>query len=347
MDVRLSAEQEALRDSVVRVADRYGPTAVGQLEDEARLDGVESAVAAAGWRELRASDGGDQPLASGVEVAIVAEELGRRLVEAPFLGPTLAADLRRLAGAPAAEAAETIALTSGLGDLARVTDGSVPEGAVAVDARGATAALVLLPADEGWSLGEVPLAPGEPVLDLTRPTVPVERKDDAAAVAGQTRTLTDDDLARVTALGLVTACADLVGVMAGATTLARDYAVDRRQYGTAIGSFQAVQHLLADAHVATEGSRSAVVHAAWAVDALDPTDALAAAAVAKAYCARAARTVCETSIQVHGGIGNTWECLAHVYLRRALVSSDVLGGVGPSLDRVLAHRGIGGDRGLR
>ena len=80
MDVRLSAEQEALRDSVVRVAERYGPTAVGQLEDEVRLDGVESAVVDAGWRELRASDGGDQPLASGVEVAIVAEALGRRLV---------------------------------------------------------------------------------------------------------------------------------------------------------------------------------------------------------------------------------------------------------------------------
>ena len=64
--------------------------------------------------------------------------------------------------------------------------------------------------------------------------------------------------------------------------------------------------------------------------------------MAKAYCARAARTVCETAIQVHGGIGNTWECLAHVHLRRALLSGDVLGGVGPSLDRVLAHHGIGG-----
>ena len=53
--------------------------------------------------------------------------------------------------------------------------------------------------------------------------------------------------------------------------------------------------------------------------------------MAKAYCARAARTVCETAIQVHGGIGNTWECLAHVYLRRALLSIDVLGGAGPSL----------------
>jgi alkylation response protein AidB-like acyl-CoA dehydrogenase len=91
-----------------------------------------------------------------------------------------------------------------------------------------------------------------------------------------------------------------------------------------------------------EGSRSLALHAAWAVDALEPQDAFAAAAAAKAYAARAARSVCETAIQVHGGIGNTWECLAHVYLRRALLSIDVLGGVGPNLDRVLAHQLTGG-----
>jgi alkylation response protein AidB-like acyl-CoA dehydrogenase len=134
--------------------------------------------------------------------------------------------------------------------------------------------------------------------------------------------------------------ADLVGVMRGAVGLSCAYAAERQQYGAAIGSFQAVQHLLADAFVAMEGSRSATLHAAWAVDALAPGDALAAAAVAKAYASRAARTVCETAIQVHGGIGNTWECLAHVYLRRALLSTDVLGGAGPNLGRVLAHRGI-------
>ena len=135
--------------------------------------------------------------------------------------------------------------------------------------------------------------------------------------------------------------------MRGALDLATDYARERRQYGAAIGSFQAVQHLLADALVAMEGSRSIALHAAWAVDALPAPEALAAASAAKAYCARAARSVCETAIQVHGGIGNTWECLAHVFLRRALLSSDVLGGVGPNLTRVLAARAIGADDGLR
>ena len=148
-------------------------------------------------------------------------------------------------------------------------------------------------------------------------------------------------------MGLALTCADLVGTMRGAIEMTCGYAKERQQYGTAIGTFQAVQHLLADAHVAMEGSRSITLHAAWAVDALAPADALAAAAAAKAYCARAARAVCETAIQVHGGIGNTWEHMAHVFLRRALLSTDMLGGVGPSLDRVLVHHGIGGSDGLR
>jgi alkylation response protein AidB-like acyl-CoA dehydrogenase len=148
-------------------------------------------------------------------------------------------------------------------------------------------------------------------------------------------------------LGLALACADLVGTMRGAIDLASGYASSRQQFGRPVGSFQAVQHLLADALVLMEGSRSAARHAAWAVDALTAEAALGAAAGAKAYCARAARTVCETSIQVHGGVGNTWECLAHVHLRRVLLSGEILGGVGASLARVLAHHGIGGGDGLR
>jgi len=67
-----------------------------------------------------------------------------------------------------------------------------------------------------------------------------------------------------------------------------------------------------------------------------------ATATAKAYAARAARAVCETSIQVHGGIGNTWECMAHVFLRRSLVATDLFGGISTNFDRVLAGHGIGG-----
>lgn len=349
MDVRFSLEQQALRDSAAQVVDRLGAQTVGQLDDEARAAKLDAAVAASGWRELRAADGGDAPLASGVEVAIVAEELGRGLADASFLGPTLAAELRRLAGAPPATRLETVAFAPGLADLACAAHDASLSDQVAIDAHGSSTALVLQPAFGGHVLAEVDLVSLDRRTDLTRPCSSVASAA-PALIEGQRRTLTADDLVCWTALGLAAASADLVGAMRGAVQLACSYAAERRQYGAVIGSFQAVQHLLADAFVAMEGARSAALHAAWAVDALPPEDALAAGAVAKAFCARAARDVCETAIQVHGGIGNTWECLAHVYLRRALLSSDVLGGTGPSLTRVLAHHGIsgaGGGDGLR
>ena len=311
MDVRLSPEQRALKDSVIQVVDRLGPKAVGQLGDAERTAKLDAAVDAAGWRELRTATDDGTPWASAVEAAIVAEELSRGLADAPFLGPTLAAELRRLTGATTGD---TVVLTA---DLSTLGD------AVAVDAAGASTGIGLVDVFE--------LDPPAATVDLTRPAASVRSTIESGGE------LAADDLTRWTALALALTSADLVGTMAGAVRLATDYAKERRQYGAPIGSFQAVQHLLADAHVATEGSRSAALHAAWAVDALPPDEALRAGAVAKAYCARAARTVCETAIQVHGGIGNTWECLAHVHLRRALLSIDIAGGVGANLDRVVAH----------
>ena len=322
MDVRPSPEQQSLRDAVAHLVARMGPGSVASLDDGERSAKLEAAVAGAGWRELRTPTDDGTPWASGVETAIVAEELARGLADTSFIGPTLAADLRRLAGAPPSDATETVGLT---GDL------SALGGDVAIDAAGASAVLVV----RDGQLGSASLVGEVSGPDLTRPTRDVG--SDITALGP----VDEDVRARVTTLGLALSAADLVGTMRGAVQLACDYASARRQYGVAVGSFQAVQHLLADAHVAMEGSRSVALHAAWAVDALPVGDAMAAAAVAKAYCARAARTVSETCIQVHGGIGNTWDCLAHVYLRRALFSSDVFGGVGPSLTRVLAHRGIG------
>jgi len=356
MDVRLTAEQQALRDSVARAAARVGPKTVAALDDQQRAAALDAVIDAAGWRELRAAaDGetsaGSPPLASAVEAALVAEELARGLADAPFLGPTLAAELRRRAGAAAGSAAETVLFLDDLSGPAVVHPAvgghPVAPASVGIDARYASAALALLAAPEGVLLASIPLGQPAQRADLTRPFRFPAAAARLAPVPGA-RPLDPGDLGAWTALGLALTCAELVGTMRGAVRLARAYATARRQYGRLIGSFQAVQHLLADAHVATEGARSIALHAAWAADALPPGEALAACAAAKAYCARAARGVCETAIQVHGGIGNTWECLAHVYLRRAIVSADVLGGVGPSLQRVLEHKGIGDlTRGLR
>jgi alkylation response protein AidB-like acyl-CoA dehydrogenase len=340
MDVRLSAEQQALRDAAAQAADRLGPKAVADLGDGSRAATLDAAVSSAGWRELRAAgEGGGAPLASAVEAAVVAEEFGRALADVAFLGPTLAADLRRLSGAAPAQGAETVAFAPDLSVPALAAGGVVPV-AVAVDAAGAAHALVLVPGPDGALPARVARGRDEPPLDLTRPTWVTNPASSAAPLEGGAP-LGEEALARWRALGLALTCADLVGVMRGALGLACAYVRERRQYDAPVGSFQAVQHLLADAHVAMEGSRSAALHAAWAVDALGGSEADAAAALAKAYCARAARDVCEAVIQVHGGIGNTWDCLAHVYLRRALLSADLLGGVGPNLERVLVQCGIG------
>jgi len=347
MDVRLSAEQRALRDSAVQVVVRLGPRAVAELGDEERVTKLDAAVGASGWRELRTPTEDGTPWASAVEVAIVAEELGRGLADTSFLGPTLAAELRRLTGSPPAESRETVTLAPGLSAPASAPGGVLQTNAMAIDAHNSTSALVLVPVADGYTVGEVTLGGRATDVDLTRPVATWGTSPKVTEVEGQSRVLHTKDVTRWCSLGLAMTCADLVGVMRGALELASDYARSRRQYGAAIGSFQAVQHLLADACVSIEGSRSVALHATWGVDALPFSDALRAASVAKAYCARAARAVCETAIQVHGGIGNTWDCLAHLYLRRALLSSDVLGGVGVNLARALAAHGIAGDDGLR
>jgi Acyl-CoA dehydrogenase, C-terminal domain len=346
MDVRLSNEQRALRDSVVQVVERLGPHSVADLDDDGRSARLDAAVVASGWRELRRATADGDPLASGVEVAIVAEELARGLADTSFLGPTLATELRRCVGERAPLATETVALTPDLSQIACVADRTDPAALVAIDAAGCESALMLVSKGEGQGVTAVGLTAPFASVDLTRSSAAVQPgRIWLTNVDGPT--VADADLLRWTALGLAVTCADLVGNMRGAIELATRYAKERRQYGVAIGSFQAVQHLLADALVSMEGSRSVALHAAWAVDALSPREALSAAAVAKAYCSRAGIAVCETAIQVHGGMGNTWECPAHVHLRRALLSIDVLGGVDESVKRVLESRCLTGGHGIR
>jgi Acyl-CoA dehydrogenase, C-terminal domain len=288
MDVRLTAEQQQLRDAAAKLADDLGPGSVAELADNSRITRLDRQIATTGWRSLR-SDG-----ASGVEVAIVAEEFGRGLVDAPFLGPVLADDLTRHVGGDGA--GSTIALSGH-----------------AIDARGLQRALRL----DGTTVAATDVGAARESVDLTRATA------DVAGTYSVVGDLDADAAQRWLALALATTSADLVGTARGAHTLACDYAKLREQYGKSIGSYQAVAHLLAESLALIEGSISILRHAAWAVDELSPAEAIRAGRFAKVYCARAARTVCETAIQVHGGIGNTWECLAHVFLRRALTSTQL------------------------
>jgi Acyl-CoA dehydrogenase, C-terminal domain len=288
MDVRLTAEQQQLRDAAAKLADDLGPGSVQDLADGERIARLDKQIQLTGWRSLRSDE------ASAVEVAIVAEEFGRGLVDAPFLGPVLADDLARRIG------------DDGSGSTIAV-------GGQAIDARGYRRALTL----DGTTVSAADVGAARDTVDLTRTAGDIREK--ATAVGD----LDSDAAQRWLALALATTSADLVGAARGAHTLACEYAKIREQYGKSIGSYQAVAHLLAESLALIEGSVSILRHAAWAVDELDPAEAIRAGRYAKVYCARAARTVCETAIQVHGGIGNTWECLAHVFLRRVLTSTQL------------------------
>jgi alkylation response protein AidB-like acyl-CoA dehydrogenase len=306
MDTRFTAEQAELRDSARRLAADLGPATVAALDDDTRAKRLAAAVRDAGWLEMRDDDGNGAPLASGVEAAIVAEALGGAVADVAFTGPLLARDLARRAGVDVGDAAVAFGR-----DLVSLTNPVfVVDGAAGIVVFG------------DGTLGALPVA-GDPCgSDLTRA---VYRVGGGAAGSLGGRAVTGDDLESWMALGLALTCADLVGVMRGVLDVTVAYAADRKQYGVPVGSFQSVQHLLAEARCLLEGSHSVALHAAWSVDDRDPRAAILAGRVAKAYCARAARTVCETAIQVHGGIGNTWECLVHVYLRRALLSSEWFG----------------------
>ncbi len=156
-------------------------------------------------------------------------------------------------------------------------------------------------------------------MDLTRKLYAVSLTDVAAeqldAFDGFDRAL---DIA-TTALA-----AEMVGGMQRTLDVTVDYAKTRKQFGKPIGSFQAVQHQCADMYLETESARSAVYYAAVAL-AESAADASAAASIAKLHASDACRTVGNRGIQIHGGMGFTWENDLHFYYRRAKASETMLG----------------------
>jgi alkylation response protein AidB-like acyl-CoA dehydrogenase len=124
---------------------------------------------------------------------------------------------------------------------------------------------------------------------------------------------------------LVAVAAELVGVCDRALEMTVAYVKDRRQFGTPVGAYQAVSHRCAQMLLDTESARAAVSFAAWAADA-DPERLGEAAAMAKAAASDAGREVTAAAIQLHGGIGFTWEADVHWLYKRAQLDAVLLGG---------------------
>jgi alkylation response protein AidB-like acyl-CoA dehydrogenase len=327
----LTQEQEMLKEMAVQLAASVGLVMPADLATVDRTKGW-AALADAGLLSLRVRDEQGTPTASGVEVMLVAEALGGALAPLPYFGSVTASELIARAGAPAEWLDELgagdvrygLLLSADLSRLAHVEDA---DGAIAFDIDGADYAVALSGPADAPTLVRVRtdrgFAPAEPA-DLTRRLARVDALAELN-VESPGATLTTAEMNSWLAFALVVVCADMVGVMSSGLNKAVGYAKEREQYGVKIGSFQAIQHLCADALVQIEASASTTRYAAWGADALDPAEALLAARVAKAYTSSVAREVTEIIMQVFGGIGQTWEHIAHVHTRRALTGRVVLG----------------------
>jgi alkylation response protein AidB-like acyl-CoA dehydrogenase len=139
---------------------------------------------------------------------------------------------------------------------------------------------------------------------------------DGATVAAEARLPSDGALEFLLQHGAVAAAAEMLGASRRCLDMAVEYAKVREQFGQPIGSFQAIRHKCADMLLEVENSYSAIYYAAWALD-HGAEDGPLAASVAKSYVNDAARKVCGDAIQVHGGIGFTWEYDLHLYFKRA------------------------------
>jgi alkylation response protein AidB-like acyl-CoA dehydrogenase len=371
MDLTFSQEQDELRTVVRSFLVKYSDeAAVRRLAADPR--GHDVVV----WRRM-AGELGLQGLAvpeeyggSGfgyVELGVVFEEAGRALLCEPYFATVaLAAEaLLRCAdeqaradllpGIASGATIATLALTEdggrwdepGISLAARDTaDGWRLTGAKTYVPDGLLADLLLVAArtPAGVSLFAVGAdAPGLlrtplPTLDQTRKQARLEFADTPARLIGAEGTAWPV-LERALATASVLLAAEQVGGAAAALDAAVDYARIRVQYGRPIGSFQGIKHKCADMLVEIESARSAAYAGLWALDAGDDTETAVAAALAQAFCSEAFTKVAGDTIQVHGGIGFTWEHPAHLYFKRAK-SSEVLLGT-PSYHRELLAARLG------
>ena len=343
MDLSFSDEQQFLREAVRGAIDREAslpavrrwviePEPCPQFGDALAL-AVRQGWTGIGIPEEHGGQGGDL-----LELAILAEELGRGAVPADGLYATLlaATALSAAAGEGAKAAIEALALGERIGALVH------PAGQPA-DARhgGGTVELVLGAGEADvlvkWDGDALELydAPG---AECT-PRLLVDRTRSVADVALLASPLTRyegvgcDAMRSVAARAAVLVAADALGAAQRMLDMTVEYVADRRQFGVAVGSLQAVKHAAAEMLVAIEGTRAAVHYAAWSVAAGEPGAAVDAG-VAKARSARAGSFVADKALFLHGAVGYTWEHDLQLLFKRAKSDAELFGGVGVYDDRI-------------
>ncbi len=355
MDFDLSKPQKLLKDSARDfLARECKPERVRELmeTDTAHDDRLWQAIADQGWTGLVIPEehGG---LGLGlVEMAVIAEEMGRACLPGAFLSTLFAAALIERAGSAEqrakylepmatgelkatvalleagvnweADAVKLKALRNGgsfslTGKKFFVPDAGVADLLICVARDGES--LTLLPVERGADGLNIKLMPS---MDGTRKVYEVAF--DGVSVAKVLGADGDASGALRGALEVATValCAEMVGGMQWLLDTTVEYAKTRQQFGRPIGSFQAVQHQCADMLLMTESARSAAYYAAWALTESDPAGS-GAVSIAKAYCSDAYREVGNRGVQVHGGIGFTWEHDLQLYYKRSKSSETLFG----------------------
>ncbi len=370
MNFGFSEEQEELRKMVKRFLEDKSPeTEVRRLM--ATPEGYDTAV----WSQM-AEELGLQGLGipeefggqgfGPVELYVVFEEMGAALLCAPYFSTVaLAANALLNSGDDAAKSAYLPGIASGetIATLALNDDaGSWDLETTGVNATNAggtytlsgvknyvldgnTASLILVTAttDKGLSLFAVDAA----ASGLTRtalPTMDQTRKQSRLEFATTPATLVGTDggasagLERTLQMAAAALAAEQVGGAQRVLNNAVDYAKNRVQFGRPIGSFQAIKHKCADMLLDVESAKSAAYYAAWAAQE-DNEELPIAASLAKSFCSEAYFHCAAENIQIHGGIGFTWEHHAHLYFKRAKSSELLLGD--PAYHRELLAQRLG------
>jgi alkylation response protein AidB-like acyl-CoA dehydrogenase len=305
---------------------RFKPEKVRELAEAGEYDdALWNEVCELGWPGIAiAEEHGGQGLGM-VELMILCEELGYACAPLPFFSNAAAGLAIELAGSDEQKASYLPGIASG------EARGAVGDADVVIDGGGAE--VVVLFGDSGASLVKASEAGLEP-LDLIDAT---HRYSKPTAPGGSAL---DGDLEPASGRMAVAAAADLVGVAQKAMEMSVEYAKERHQFDRPIGAYQAVSHQCAQMLYDVEEARSLTYFAAWAADA-EPESLPLAAAMAKARASDAAWDVCKASIQVHGGIGFTWEHDLHFLLKRARAGGKLFGTSGQHRERVAALGGLG------
>jgi alkylation response protein AidB-like acyl-CoA dehydrogenase len=320
MDFGYSEDQrEIQRTARELLADRAPPQRVREYAEAGRTDDdLWRQLCELGWPGITvAAEHGGQGLGR-VELSILCEELGRAVAPVPFLPSVLAATILEQAGSPEQCERWLPGLATGetIGALGSSEDGLAE---LVIGAAGA-GLIVLLRGNRGARVLSSEQADITPVasIDPTRSAARVAAAEDAGEeLAGDVPAGVDR--------ALVAVSSELVGVSARALEMTVAYVKERHQFGVPVGAYQAVSHRCAQMLLETEKARSTAAFAAWTADS-DPARLPEAAAMAKAAASDAGREVTASAIQMHGGIGFTWEADVHWLYKRAQLDAALLGG---------------------